>query len=131
MKIGDVARRAGISPSAIRYYEKAGLLPAPPRTSRQRSYDPEILGRLAIIRLAREAGFTVRETRLFLTGFGAEVRPSARWRTLARKKLAEIDAQMSRARAMKRVLKRNFRCGCPTIADCERGFARSRAGLRC
>jgi DNA-binding transcriptional MerR regulator len=65
MAIGEVARRAGIAPSAIRYYERASLLPKPARQSGRRRYDPDILGRLEIIRIARAAGFTIAETRTF------------------------------------------------------------------
>jgi len=123
MAIGDVARKAGRSTSTIRYYEKAGLLPKPPRISGRRRYDPEILGRLAVIGIALEAGFTIAETRTFLTGFNVETRPSARWRVLASRKLAEVEVLMDRAKRMKALLESSFRCGCPRIEDCERAIA--------
>ena len=63
LSIGQVARAAGIAASALRYYEKASLVPPPPRKSRQRRYDESIFGRLELIRLALDAGFTIRETR--------------------------------------------------------------------
>ncbi len=62
LSIGQVAREAGLSASALRYYEKAGLLPAPPRRSRQRRYSEAVFGRIYLIRLALEAGFTIGET---------------------------------------------------------------------
>jgi DNA-binding transcriptional MerR regulator len=127
MKIGEVARRVGLAASAIRYYEKAGLLPRAPRTSRRREYDTAILGRLAIIQLAREAGFTIREIRLFLSGFAPSTKPSRRWQTMARIKLREIDAAIARSRAMKRVIEDSFRCECPNIEDCERIVAGHRS----
>ena len=83
LSIGQVARVCGLAPSAIRYYEKAGLLPAPPRRSRQRRYDENVVGRIELIRIARAAGFTIRETRLLLSGFSANVPPAERWRVLA------------------------------------------------
>ena len=61
LTIGEVARRAGIRTSAIRYYESVGLLPAPPRMSGRRRYDPSIVQRLAVLHLAQEAGFTMAE----------------------------------------------------------------------
>jgi len=67
LSIGQVARAAGIAASALRYYEKAGLVPPPPRKSRQRRYDESIFGRLELIRLALDAGFTIRETRTLLS----------------------------------------------------------------
>lgn len=125
MSIGEVAKRAGLATSAIRYYEKSGLIPAPHRRSRQRRYDPEVLGRIAFIRLARDAGFTIRETRMLISGFAPNTRPSTRWRALAEKKLVELDAQMARTRAMQVLLREGFRCGCPKLEDCERALARS------
>lgn len=130
MKIGEVAQRAGLAASAIRFYEKAGLLPRAPRTSRRREYEPEILGRLAIIQLARDAGFTVRETRLFLSGFSAGTKPSIRWQTMARTKLKEIEASIARSRDMKRLIETSFRCECSQIEDCERFIARHHARRR-
>jgi MerR family redox-sensitive transcriptional activator SoxR len=127
MTIGDVARRAGLATSAIRYYERSGLLHEPPRVSGRRRYGVEVLGRLEMIRIAREAGFTIAETRSFLAGPSA-TRPSARWRALAARKLEEIDAVVRRAQRMKEVLAEHFQCGCETIEDCERGIARKRCG---
>lgn len=123
MKIGEVARRAGLAPSAIRYYEKAGLLRAPRRSSRQRSYDANVLGRLRMIRIARDAGFTIAETRMFLSGFPADTKPSVRWQALAVRKLAEIDRDIAALSQMKTVLADNFHCRCQSVEDCEEGLS--------
>ena len=56
LSIGEVARMCGLKPSAIRYYEQAGLVPKPMRVSRQRRYRPEEVGRLRLVLVAREAG---------------------------------------------------------------------------
>lgn len=125
MAIGALARKAGLAPSAIRYYESQGLLPKPLRRAGQRRYCARDLGRLRIIQLALAAGFTVAETRIFLTGFSSDVAPAARWRALAERKLAEINEQMERCSRMKELLESNFRCKCPTLANCERGFVRA------
>jgi MerR family transcriptional regulator, redox-sensitive transcriptional activator SoxR len=117
--IGEVARRAGLSASALRYYERAGLLPPPARLSRRRIYESKILGRIRIILLARKAGFTVKETKTFLSGFPMDIRPAERWRALAERKLAELDAEMARLKAMKSILNGNFRCRCRSLDDCE------------
>jgi MerR family redox-sensitive transcriptional activator SoxR len=97
LTIGEAARRAGVRTSALRYYEGIGLLPAPRRVSGRRRYDGEVLRALGVIRLAKQAGFTMAETRTLLPGFSASTPPSPRWRALARRKLAEIDALISRA----------------------------------
>ena len=123
MPIGEVARAAGIAPSAIRYYEQAGLLPKPARQSGQRRYGAETAARLRIIQLARDAGFTIAETRTFLSGFSQATPPAARWRALAERKLAELDAQTLRIARMKTLLESSFRCGCLRIEDCERAIA--------
>ena len=120
MSIGQVAQICGLAPSAIRYYEKAGLLPKPIRVSRQRRYGPEVIGRLRLLQVAREAGFTIAETRTFVAGFSATTPPAIRWRTLAKRKLAEIEAQTRRLRRMKVLLESSSRCECLSIEDCAR-----------
>ena len=123
LSIGEVARAAGLAPSAIRYYEKAGLLPRPGRQSGQRRYGAETAARLKIIQLARDAGFTIAETRTFLSGFSPATTPAARWRALAGRKLAELDAQWQRIARMKTLLESSFHCGCLRIEDCEQAIA--------
>jgi MerR family redox-sensitive transcriptional activator SoxR len=118
LTIGEAARRAGLRTSALRYYEGIGLLPAPQRVGGRRRYDGEVLRALGVIRLAKQAGFTMAETRTLLHGFSASTPPSARWRALARRKLAEIDALISRAEHMKQILNTVLRCECPQLSDC-------------
>jgi MerR family transcriptional regulator, redox-sensitive transcriptional activator SoxR len=118
--IGEIARRAGLSTSALRYYEKAGLLPPPARVSKRRVYDAKVLGRIRVILLALDAGFTVKETRTFLSGYPIITTPAERWRVLAAKKLAELDAQMTRLGQMKAILNDSFQCRCVRIEDCEK-----------
>jgi len=68
LSIGEVARQAGIRASAIRYYEQAGLLPAPRRRGGQRRYEPDVVDRLALIAFAQQAGFTISEIRTLFRG---------------------------------------------------------------
>jgi len=64
MTIGELARRSGLAATALRYYEKAGLLPESTRTaSGYRTYTPDVLPRLAFIRAARAVGLTIAEIR--------------------------------------------------------------------
>lgn len=120
LRIGEVAREAGIATSALRYYERVGLLPQPARSSRRRQYDQQILGRIRIILLARDAGFTIRETRTFLNGFPGGATPAQRWREMAKKKLQELDALQARVADMKSILEASFHCECSRLEDCER-----------
>ena len=126
--IGDLARRAGVATSALRYYEKAGLLPAPARASKRRQYDPGVLGRVRIILLARDAGFSIAETRTFLNGFPVGTRPALRWRAMAQRKLAELDELTTRISQMRSILNASFHCECHLLEDCEQLIA---AKTRC
>jgi MerR family redox-sensitive transcriptional activator SoxR len=120
MLIGEVARRSGLTASTLRYYERAGLLPAPARSSRRRQYEPRVMGRIRVIQVARDAGFTISETRAFLSGFPSSAIPSARWQKLAQRKLAELDLRITQVMKMKALLQSSFHCNCRTIEDCER-----------
>ena len=85
LTIGEVAKKAGLRASAIRFYEKIGLLPKPVRFGGQRRYDPSVLGRLAVLQRAIDCGFTLEEAGGFFNDCG---RPSERWQRVASKKLA-------------------------------------------
>jgi MerR family transcriptional regulator, redox-sensitive transcriptional activator SoxR len=116
--IGEVARRAGVRASALRYYEDVGVLPPAERISGQRRYDKTVLARLAVVRLAQELGFTVAEIRALVEGFDDVGVPSARWRELASRKLTEVDALITHAEQMKQLLEESLDCGCLTLEAC-------------
>jgi MerR family redox-sensitive transcriptional activator SoxR len=118
LEIGAVAAQAGVQTSALRYYESIGLLPVSRRVNGRRRFDPSVLQRLAVIRVAKEAGFTIPEIQTFLDGFEPDTPLSTRWRALAEKKLAEIDALIQRAETMKGLLQQGLNCGCMTFEDC-------------
>ena len=118
MTIGQVARRLGVRPSALRYYERIGLLPPIERVNGQRRYGPAILSRLTVIDVAKQAGFTMREIRVLLSGFSPSHPPPAHWRKLAALKLREVDALLARTAAMKRLLQEGLRCRCARLDRC-------------
>ncbi len=118
LTIGDVARRAGVNTSALRYYERVGLLPEPARVNGQRRYDAGILKHLALVRMAQEAGFTIEEIRTLVSGFPAETPPGDRWRELARRKRPEVDALIRRMLIVRQVLEESLRCDCLTLDAC-------------
>lgn len=118
LTIGQVARHAGLPASTIRFYEDAGVLPEPARVSGWRRYDAGVFAHLAMIALAQDAGFSLDEIRTLRRGFPDTTPPSARWATLARKKLPEVEALIARAQAMKRLLSLGIECGCHGIEDC-------------
>src|SRR5262245_15571889 len=116
MTIGEVASRAGVAPSALRYYERLGLLPAPARASGRRRYTDDVLVRLRVIAFAQSCGFTLREVRELLGG-----RPySTRLRTLAGRKLGELEQAAARIETMRSLLQLALRCDCLTLEQCGR-----------
>lgn len=120
LSIGQVARRAGIRPSTIRYYERIGLLPKPPRSSGRRRYDESILERLAIVQFAKRLGFTISEIKTLLSGSPGRPPPD-RWRSLAHAKLAEVDRFIADAASVRRMLLETLDRKCPKLV--ERGAA--------
>jgi MerR family transcriptional regulator, redox-sensitive transcriptional activator SoxR len=106
----------------LRYYESIGVLPTPERENGRRRYDGEVLrevlDRLAVVRVAQQAGFTISEIRMLLDGFSEDTPPSERWRVLAREKLPEVEALVERALGMKNLLERGLRCECLRLEDC-------------
>jgi MerR family transcriptional regulator, redox-sensitive transcriptional activator SoxR len=118
LTIGQVAKQAGVRPSAIRYYESIAVLPPPRRVGGQRRYDPAILERLAFIGVAQKLGFTLTEIHLLFHNPEEETPLSDRWRDLASRKLAEVDALIRQASGVKEMLTHGLRCGCADLLDC-------------
>jgi len=129
LHISEVAREVGLRPSAIRYYERIGLLPPAERKGKQRRYDTTVLYRLAIIQRARQLGFTLDEIRQLFFGFGSVARASERWQQLSRQKLAELDNLMDSVKAVQRLLKKMMQnCDCENLDQCGKGIFRSAGG---
>lgn len=124
LSIGEVARQASIHASAIRYYEQAGLLPAPRRVSGQRRYDPDILDRIMLIQFARQADFTISAIHTLFEGFEEETPMCVRWQILAREKLAEVGALLDRAQRMRTLLDLVLTCECLHLDDCAKAMRR-------
>jgi len=126
LTISQVARQIRLRPSAIRYYERIGLLPPAQRVSGQRRYDQRVLYRLAIIQRARELGFALDEIRYLFFGFRDVTRASERWRTLSQRKLAELEHLMDGIKTMRGLLNQLVtKCRCDTLDQCGRGLFRS------
>jgi DNA-binding transcriptional MerR regulator len=116
LSISDVAAASGLRPSALRYYEEAGLITPTGRRGGRRIYRPDVVSRLALVALAQEVGFTVPEIAALL---GGHVNDKERWREMAERKLGEIDLQMERLQAMKRLLRAAAACECSGVDACE------------
>jgi MerR family redox-sensitive transcriptional activator SoxR len=118
LTIGEVAKRAGIRASAIRYYESVQLLPAPQRISGQRRYTPAVLRRLSFIQVAQAAGLTIAEIRTLVSEIATDPPVSERWQKLARQKLAEMDILLHRVQEMQALLTNGLRCRCANLEEC-------------
>jgi MerR family redox-sensitive transcriptional activator SoxR len=115
--IGEVARCVGVQPSAVRYYERIGLLPPPRRVSGRRRYEADVLKRLGLVHLLRQVGLSIGELRL-LFGRGANAPPAVPWQTVASRKIADLDAQIERLQATRSWLAEALQTDCPCVDDC-------------
>jgi MerR family redox-sensitive transcriptional activator SoxR len=125
MKIGELAAQSGLAPSAIRYYEKLGLLPPAERLGGQRRYASEALDRVLLIRFAGEMDFTLAEIKLFLNGFREGTPVSARWRKLTTRKIAELQQRLAFTRRLLNLLERLQHCHCVQLHQCVTGLSLS------
>jgi DNA-binding transcriptional MerR regulator len=91
LTIGDVARRAGVATSTVRFYERRGLLTADARQSGQRRYRQETLRRLVFIGMLQDAGLSLED----ITGVLDAASVTA-WKAIARQRLASLDAEIAR-----------------------------------
>jgi MerR family transcriptional regulator, redox-sensitive transcriptional activator SoxR len=120
LRIGELAAQVHLRPSALRYYEQAGLIPLPPRASDgTRRYPPSVIRRVALIKMAQRAGFGIADIRDLLAT--SEGRPSAtrQWRELATRKLPQIDAIISGLTELRAVITACLDCGCMDFENCQ------------
>lgn len=122
LTIGQVASRAGINSSAVRFYEREGVLPPAERVSGQRRYGEETVRRLEVIDIAKRAGFNLDEIRLLVNDNSGELP----LRELAQRKLPEVEALIARAEAMRDWLLKAQHCRCSSLELCAL-FARQEA----
>jgi DNA-binding transcriptional MerR regulator len=118
LTVAALAEQVGLSPAAIRYYERIGLLPEPPRSAAgYRLYDPGIAGRLRLIKGAQRAGLRLREISELLQVADQGQCPCGHTETLLRDRLVEVRAELDRLRALEgellRLLEVQADPGCP------------------
>ena len=118
LTIGEVARRAGVATSQVRYYERIALLPEPARVGGQRRYTTDVLGKLGFIGVAQSAGFRLAEIRELIEGVDSAGGMGEQIRVLSTKKLDEVEALLERTKAMKGWLEVAKECGCASPAEC-------------
>jgi MerR family redox-sensitive transcriptional activator SoxR len=119
LTIGEVARRAGLAASAIRFYESRGLIHAERTSSGQRRFRRDVLRRIACIRIAQRVGLSLEEIVSALDGLPADRAPSPEdWRRLTRGWGARIDQRIALLEALRGGLTSCIGCGCLSLRTC-------------
>jgi MerR family transcriptional regulator, copper efflux regulator len=121
LTIGRLARKVGVNLETVRYYERRGLLPKPPRsTSGYRLYPAEATRRLRFIRRAQELGFSLAEIRELLSLRVAPAAKSTDVRRRAEAKITDIEAKIRSLESMKKTLRELTKAcsGCSPLREC-------------
>lgn len=118
LTIGQLAQRAGLATSAIRFYERSGVLPPPERVGGRRRYGPDAVRRLEVLGIAKHAGFSLDEAKLLLRSADAGTPAFEAVRELAERKLPEIEALIDRAREMRAWMLAATDCTCASLDVC-------------
>jgi len=121
LTIGRLAKQAGVNLETVRFYERRGLLPRPPRSaSGYRLFPVEAARRLRFIRRAQDLGFSLKEIRELLSLRVSRTTRSADIRARAEAKVADIEAKIRSLESMKKTLRKLTRIcdGCAPMAEC-------------
>ena len=117
--IGEVVRRSGTAASALRYYEREGLISSDRSAGGQRRYERAVLRRLAFIRAARNVGLSLAEIRDSLARLPASRTPTkADWTAISRSWRGRLDEQIAALEALRDGLDSCIGCGCLSLAYC-------------
>jgi MerR family redox-sensitive transcriptional activator SoxR len=119
LTIGEVAERSGMASSAIRFYDRNGLISAERTPSGQRRFRRDVLRRLAYIRIAQRVGLSLEEIVASLTGLPPDRAPTAHdWRRLTRGWQDRIDERITLLEALRGGLSSCIGCGCLSLRTC-------------
>jgi len=124
--IGELGRRTGLATSALRYYERVGLLVPDGRAHGRRYYGPASAERIALIRLCQDAGFTLAEIRAVLAA-GSRRNPS--WTRLMEAKVLELEVTIARAKSAKALIEHALACRHRELSMCPNFRAALKARL--
>jgi MerR family redox-sensitive transcriptional activator SoxR len=120
LSIGEVASRSGVAPSALRFYERRGLIAASRTDGNQRRYDRAVLRRLAFIQAGRAAGISLERIGGALGTLPRNRTPSRRdWERLSNRWRDDLDARIETLQALRGRLTTCIGCGCLSIDRCE------------
>lgn len=119
LTVGEVAARSGFAPSALRYYERVGLLQATRTSGGQRRYERSVLRRLAFVRAARNVGLSLEEVEQALSRLPDGRTPTkADWARLSRDWRRRLDEQIEALTALRDGLDSCIGCGCLSLRRC-------------
>jgi len=119
LTVSEVAHRSGYAASALRYYEREGLIAAGRTAGGQRRYERSVLRRLAFIRAARNVGLSLDEVRAELAGLPAGRTPTkADWSRISRDWRGRLDEQIQALQALRTGLDSCIGCGCLSLRQC-------------
>jgi MerR family transcriptional regulator, redox-sensitive transcriptional activator SoxR len=119
LTVGEVAGRSGFAASALRYYEREGLIEADRSSGGQRRYQRSVLRRLAFIRAARHVGLTLDEVRDLLARLPSSRTPTrADWTRISRLWRDRLDAEIDALVALRNGLDSCIGCGCLSLQRC-------------
>ncbi len=119
LTVGEIARRSGFAESAVRYYERLGLLPATRTAGGQRRFERNTLRRLAFIRAARNVGLSLDEIAAALASLPAGRTPTrADWSRLSKGWRRRLDDQIAALAALRDGLDSCIGCGCLSLQRC-------------
>jgi len=119
LSVGEVAQRSGFAPSAVRYYERTGLLHAERSLGNQRQFHRDVLRRLAFIRIAQKVGLSLDEIVTALDDLPIDKAPSAKdWQHLTRGWRERIDERIVLLEALRSGLTNCIGCGCLSLRTC-------------
>jgi MerR family redox-sensitive transcriptional activator SoxR len=119
LTVSEVARRSGFAPSALRFYEREGLLRATRTAGNQRRYERSVLRRLAFIRAARNVGLSLEEVAAALATLPDGRSPTrADWTRLSRSWRHRLDDQIAALTRLRDGLDSCIGCGCLSLKHC-------------
>ncbi|MFG1865849.1 MerR family transcriptional regulator [Microbispora bryophytorum] len=118
LRSGQVARRAGVNPQTLRYYERRGLIAEPARSpGGHRAYPPETVTLLTVIKAAQRLGFTLDEVAELIDA-GRRGHPTPDLRARAQAKIAEVDARIADLTTIRTALTQVVTAGCDSLTNC-------------
>jgi MerR family redox-sensitive transcriptional activator SoxR len=131
LAVGEVAHRSGFAASALRFYEREGLITATRTAGGQRRYERNVLRRLAFVRAARNIGLSLEEVREALETLPNGRTPTkADWARLSRAWSQRLDEQIRALRALREGLDSCIGCGCLSLKRCAISNPQDVAGVR-